>query len=968
MLVQTKEYIVLRFFLCLTDSPGLLQRQTELLVQNSALREHHLMDLNSMAVKYQKSEDMVSSLAVYSILFDKVLRLNVTHPELYVCYCNAATAALKSAMHDDALKYAERSKFLAERSLRRNAKASAAYIKAFLRKGEALVGLQRFREAVGCFNEALKLDPFNIELKSGLQKAGQLIMKELAEGKSTEHKSITYPEPSQRITYHPHSAPLHRIRTDNMLPLQLLTPFQAENDHHIKDTYNYLTVQADIRMPLRHIDIVQDEMLQNAWAGAISEAVSKIATENGLDCRVLDLGAGAGLHTALALESGASHVTAVERWLYLALTAQETLKKTAFDDSKFKVVYKRPTDLLIKEDVPVCCNLVLANMFDEGFLTSGIIPSLRHCLQMNLLTQDAIILPSSATVYVQAVEIRTTDVAGCDMRAANLYRWHPAYSAGVPFDPSSIIPLSDPVEAWYFNLGTPPEKNDTKTLDITFTRDGRCNAIKFWFKLHLFGDTFVSTQELVCMKPAVQYLAGELSVQEGSVLPILATHNTVRMRFDIEEAEYIHLYKADASFPQRHFSMLADTGRALAYKRALERTISKRKAIDHEAHVLDIGAGTGLLSILAAKAGATSVVGCEIHEPLCDVARKAVAANKVPGCVSIVHRDVGLLQRGREIRPLGVNVVVADVFDAGLLGDGCMALLEMAKRSVVQPGASVVPAAASVYCVGIETETGTVQGIDMNSLDTYRWQTGYQAVRASQLNHRILTRPCRAAEFFFDGTQTAKGRESILKLETIESGTLNAVLFWFDLVLDEADTITNAPPGYGQNGVALADVVVPVQEDPIPEEEDEHYWGQALQYLDRAVSVEPGKKVMVLTRREGNTLKFSLRQSIGDWVPKAPWRIEWGGGSSVENPHFQRVHYCELLVRDFLMRCKSNRFPSIEKDMKMALAHCGSLLLDPAALQEVYHEMVVLERLHTMPEFSPGASLEAITRLPLSFH
>ena len=38
-------------------------------------------------------------------------------------------------------------------------------------------------------------------------------------------------------------------------------------------------------------------------------------------------------------------------------------------------------------------------------------------------------------------------------------------------------------------------------------------------------------------------------------------------------------------------------------------------------------------------------------------------------------------------------------------------------------------------------------------------------------------------------------------------------------------------------------------------------------------------------------------------------------------------------VRDFLMRVKSKRFPSIEKDMRMVLAHAGSLFLDPAALQ-----------------------------------
>ena len=36
-------------------------------------------------------------------------------------------------------------------------------------------------------------------------------------------------------------------------------------------------------------------------------------------------------------------------------------------------------------------------------------------------------------------------------------------------------------------------------------------------------------------------------------------------------------------------------------------------------------------------------------------------------------------------------------------------------------------------------------------------------------------------------------------------------------------------------------------------------------------------------------------------------------------------------VKDFLQRVRSKRFPSIEGDMRMVLAHCGSLLLDPAA-------------------------------------
>jgi protein arginine N-methyltransferase 7 len=48
-----------------------------------------------------------------------------------------------------------------------------------------------------------------------------------AAGKGKEHRALTAPEPTQRITYHAQSAPLHKIKTDNMLPTQLLTPFQV---------------------------------------------------------------------------------------------------------------------------------------------------------------------------------------------------------------------------------------------------------------------------------------------------------------------------------------------------------------------------------------------------------------------------------------------------------------------------------------------------------------------------------------------------------------------------------------------------------------------------------------------------------------------------------------------------------------------------------------------------------------------
>ena len=68
----------------------------------------------------------------------------------------------------------------------------------------------------------------------------------------------------------------------------------------------------------------------------------------------------------MALDEGATHVTAVERWLYLSLTCQQTLQANSFSPDCYTVVYKRPTDLALHRDVPNICNLLLCDIMDEG--------------------------------------------------------------------------------------------------------------------------------------------------------------------------------------------------------------------------------------------------------------------------------------------------------------------------------------------------------------------------------------------------------------------------------------------------------------------------------------------------------------------------------------------------------------------------------------------------------------------------
>lgn len=63
-----------------------------------------------------------------------------------------------------------------------NLKGGPTYLKALHRKGQGLLGLGRHREAVGVFEEGVRLDPLNPDLKLGLQAANEGLLRDLVEG------------------------------------------------------------------------------------------------------------------------------------------------------------------------------------------------------------------------------------------------------------------------------------------------------------------------------------------------------------------------------------------------------------------------------------------------------------------------------------------------------------------------------------------------------------------------------------------------------------------------------------------------------------------------------------------------------------------------------------------------------------------------------------------------------------------
>ncbi|NXO29314.1 ANM9 methyltransferase, partial [Cisticola juncidis] len=129
-----------------------------------------------------------------------------------------------------------------------------------------------------------------------------------------------------------------------------------------------------------------------------------------------------------------------------------------------------------------------------------------------------------------------------------------------------------------------------------------------------------------------------------------------------------------------HFTMLNDRRRNRAYRRAIESAVRAGSAA-----VLDIGAGTGILSMFAKKAGASSVYACELSKTMYELARDVVAANNMERDIKLLHLKSLDIEIPKHI-PERVSLVVTETVDAGLFGEGIVeSLIHAWEHLLLQP-------------------------------------------------------------------------------------------------------------------------------------------------------------------------------------------------------------------------------------------------------------------------------------------
>ena len=129
-----------------------------------------------------------------------------------------------------------------------------------------------------------------------------------------------------------------------------------------------------------------------------------------------------------------------------------------------------------------------------------------------------------------------------------------------------------------------------------------------------------------------------------------------------------------------HRTLIADKVRNDAFFRALKAVIEPGKSV-----VADIGAGTGLLGLMASKLGAKDVFLFETAE-VAGVAAQVLKANKAKSCHLIPCHSTEFRDK------LAVDVIVSETLGNYALEENIIATLADARRRFLKPGGHIIPA------------------------------------------------------------------------------------------------------------------------------------------------------------------------------------------------------------------------------------------------------------------------------------
>ncbi|MFC1679005.1 methyltransferase domain-containing protein [Elusimicrobiota bacterium] len=175
--------------------------------------------------------------------------------------------------------------------------------------------------------------------------------------------------------------------------------------------------------------------------------------------------------------------------------------------------------------------------------------------------------------------------------------------------------------------------------------------------------------------------------------------------------------------PDIHNRMLSDLVRTEAFAEAISRTVRKGDVI------ADVGCGTGILSLLACRAGASRVYAIDRSQTIIQ-ARAIAEANGFGDRITFISEDANTVEL-----PEKVDGVISEWLGNGGLEEGMLLPVMSVRDRWLKPGGWMIPKSVTLYAAPIECENA-YSWVDYFNKDVYGFD--FRAMRRRAANERYL--------------------------------------------------------------------------------------------------------------------------------------------------------------------------------------------------------------------------------------
>lgn len=284
-----------------------------------------------------------------------------------------------------------------------------------------------------------------------------------------------------------------------------------------------------------------------------------------------------------------------------------------------------------------------------------------------------------------------------------------------------------------------------------------------------------------------------------------------------------------------HFSMMNDVPRNEAYENGI-------KAWAKDKVVLEIGVGSGLLSMMAARAGAKHVYACEMVPVIAQKAREIVKLNGFADRITIISKPSFELQVAADELPEKADMLITETFDPNLIGEFVLAIVSDARERLLKPGAMVVPVRAKLMGMLVDsrelyeqTAIETASGFDLSPFNEFKVMPGI-VVTANNYAFTPLGKPFEIVGYDLEKGDVAQN-DIRFEMPVSQNGTCHGLLNWIRLEMGEGSVYECSPLN--------------------PENKPKLHWLHALHTWEKPFTVTAGEHIAVHGRYTPKQFVFS---------------------------------------------------------------------------------------------------------------